>query len=371
MGSLLRQSIPKATLAFLVTAAVAATANPNEGLVHSEWSNESNGLKARLAVRRSKVTNGSGIIATYQELKNVSDVINPLTLSATPDNMTFTVTDSDGRPVAKKLTSAFSGKEFGTLQLTLPFDSFLRVRIGPTDHGIPRDTSAHLDLGIKCCWALPNKEYDLSAVLEIPRTKQDGYTTPWHGRIELPQVHIPMTSPPPVAAELEHLIHDLGEKMLSKNGRISEAAFDQMSLINDPRVVPWYVKAVKTDRYGSKCSALDRLGYFAGDEAFEGLKLGATTEGKDVGSASNKKVAATLADNIRIYALNGLARCNHPDAPALILSLHNDSSRSIRLNVIQAAAKMATADSLAIIKSHVNDADSVVAREAKRLLSEK
>ena len=41
----------------------------------SEWSEESHGLKARLALSRWNVTNGSGVIATHLELKNVGGTL--------------------------------------------------------------------------------------------------------------------------------------------------------------------------------------------------------------------------------------------------------------------------------------------------------
>ena len=347
-------------------AAVTLKGDDNE----SEWSEESNGLEARLALCRWKVTNGSCIIATYLELKNVGDTANPLLLTVTPDNMSFRVTDKNGKEVAVNTIRSFNGKLFGTPGLVVPFDSSMRVRIGPTGHGIPVDVAAHLDLGIKFCWGLPQDEYYLSAVLDIEKsTKLSDAGNPWHGRIELPRVLIP-TKPSLIAPEkLDALIQELGTKMLSKNSRESEEAFRQMSLTDDPRVVAWYVKAVATDRYGSKCEALDRLGYFDGDEAFEGLKLGVATKVEDIGNATNREVAESLVNNIRHYAVRGLARSPHPQAAAFLLSLHDDSSKTIRLAVVQAAAKMATTESLALVQLHIDDEDPIVREEADRLFN--
>ena len=363
-----------AALTALATTVLAATpevpaATPNDDESRSKWSDESNGLRARLALRRWKVTNGSGIIATYLELQNVGDLANPRTLSVTKENTIFKVTDKDGKEIKPNRSGPFSGMTFGTTKLVLPMDSFLRFRIGPTGHGIGRDAAAHLDLGIDYCWNFPKQERYLSAVLQIEKSKdKDDFHEPWHGRIELPPVLIPMASPTIDPDKLAEVIEKLGTRMLAKDGRKSERAFEQMSLIDDPRVVQWYVKAVQDDRYGSKCSALGRLGYFDGDLALEGLKIGINTKGTDIGSASRPKVADSLAINVRHYAANALARSPHPEAKSLLLSFHNDKAKTIRLSVVQAAAMMGTAESMEIVKLHTNDQDPIVQSEAKRLL---
>ena len=336
-----------ATLLAITTLATSIYAAPPNEDSSAEWSVESNGLKARLAPRRWKVTNGSGIIATYIEFQNEADLINPRTLSLTSENIVFRVTDKDGKEIEPNHSGPFSGMKFGTTKLVLPMDSFLRLRIGPTGHGIGGDVAAHLDLGLNYCWNLPDQEFYLSAVLSIEEAKdEDSFEEPWHGRIELPRVLIPMTSTVTDPDKLGDLIEELGRAMLSKNSRDSEKAFDEMSLIDDPRVVKWYVQAVKNDRYSSKCSALDRLGYFDGNLALEGLKIGINTQGKDVGNATRPEVAQSLAVNIRHSAVLALARSPHPEAKSILLSFHNDKAKTIRLSVVQAAAKIGTAESL-------------------------
>ena len=358
-----------ATLLAITTLATSIHAATPDDASGSEWSVESNGLKARLAPRRWKVTNGSGIIATYIEFQIVGDLINPRALSLTSKNIVFRVTDKDGKEIKPDRSGPFSGMKFGTTKLVLPMDSFLRLRIGPTGHGIGGDVAAHLDLGLNYCWDLPDKEFYLSAVLSINEAKDgDSFEELWHGRIELPRVLIPMTSPVTDPDKLGDLIEELGTRMLSKDSHESEKAFDEISLIDDPRVVNWYVQAVQDDRYNSKCSALDRLGYFDGDLALKGLKIGINTQGEDVGNAARPEVANSLATNIRHYAVNGLARSPHPEAKSILLSFHNDKAKTIRLSVAQAAAAMGTAESMKIVKLHTDDEDPLVKSEAKRLL---
>jgi len=211
------------------------------------WSEESNGLRARLSLRYSHVLNGTGIIVTYLELQNVSDVGNPMLVAVDRQSMTFRMTDADGQDVPMS-GGAFNGPDFGTLELVLPHDSSIRFRIGPTGWGIPGDQAALVDLGSSFGWVLPrdSKKHYLHAVLEIPKLKKDRSERGirWHGRLELPPVLVP-TKPVPVDPTIVgQLINELGTKMLSQNGRESEAAVRELSLINDPRVIPWYVKAV-------------------------------------------------------------------------------------------------------------------------------
>ncbi|NNJ27677.1 HEAT repeat domain-containing protein [Alienimonas chondri] len=335
------------------------------------WSEESNGLRARLSMRRSHVSNGTGIVVTYLELKNVSDVGNPMLVTVDRDGMTFRVTDPDGRDVPG-MFGPFSGREFGTPELTLPYDSSIRFRIGPTGWGIPGDQAALVDLGSSFGWALPRdgNAYDLRGVLEIAKAKDDRSArgVRWHGRLELPRVRIP-TGPEPVdPAAVGPLIKELGGRMLAANGRVSEAAMRELSLIDDPRVIPWYVKAVKSDRSGLKFHALDRLSRLEGDDALAGLKIGMATRGADIGNATTAAVAAGSAENIRHKAAVALARSPHPQAKALLLSMEEDPSEAVRITVIQAAARMESAESLALLKRRAQDGDPRVRGEAARLL---
>ena len=335
-------------------------------LHHSDWSERVNGFRARLSIKRLKISNGSCIMATYLELDNQGS---PKSFIKSVDSMTFRVTDKDGNEVAVNRGMTFSGWAGGTPRLTLPHDSSIRFRIGPTGHGIGRDLAAHLDLGIDYCWSLPKGDYFLSGILEVVSTMQsDEAVDPWHGRIVLPRVLIPTTDTNPLeSSELGRLINTLGGKVIANQGEISEDAANQLSLINDPRVVPWYLKALSTQKYDLKHLALDRLAYFESGEAFEGLKIGFNTQTNDFDGSLKPKLAQALTRNIRVCALNGLARSPHPDARKYLLGFHNDADPSIRLGIIQFAARLGTEESKLIVKAHMSDDDSMVKGEAIRL----
>lgn len=323
-------------------------------------------------MRHAEVNNGTGIVWVYLELKNLGDMGNPLLLKVDLDSMSFRVTDADGGDVPT-MFGPFSGRIFGSADLTLPHDSFIRFRIGPNGHGIPADRAALVDLGPEYGWALPHdgKAYHLHAVLEIAEDRDDNdeWGVRWHGRLELPPVRIP-TEPDPVdPATLGPLIEKWGAQAVRDEGRASADAVRRLSLIDDPRVIPWYVKLVKNDRSSLRAEALDRLSRFEGDEALEGLKIGMATRGEDVlAHCTTPKVARQSAEGVRHYAAIALARSPHPRAEALLLSMHDDRSYAVRITVVQAAAQMETPESLDVLARHTDDADASVASEAVRVL---
>jgi hypothetical protein len=354
--------------------ATAAGAGPatTQAATEGAWSKQSNGLRARLSLRRSSVSNGTAIVTTYLELSNVSDIGNPMLLKGTP--IKFSVSDGDGRDVPVS-GGAFDGMTPGTIELVLPHDSSMRYRIGPCGWGVPGDQAALLDLGPNYGWALPRdgKTYYVSGVMEVAEGKDERSErgTAWHGRIELPRVRIPTEAEPRDPKALGPVIEKLGAKMLAENESASEAAMGELSLIDDPRVVPWYVKAMKTDRYSLKFNALDRLARCDGEEALAGIKIGMATQGKDIGNCTTPALAADSANEIRHCAAIALDRSRHPQAKPLLWTMEHDPADAVRLTVIQSAAEMKTLESLELLKRATRDADEGVRDEAVRLLKDR
>jgi hypothetical protein len=333
----------------------------------SSWSDASNGLRARLFMRLSHVSNGTGIIVTHLELSNVRDGGAPLLVTVHDRSITYSVADADGHDVPMA-GGGGSGPFFGRLELVLPCDSSIRFHVGPWGWGIPADQAALVDLGPSFGWALPRdgKAYYLRAVLELPKVREDRNERGvcWHGRLELPRVRIPTEPEPLDPNTVGPLIDELGAKMLANDAQ----AVRQLSLIDDPRVIPWYVKAVRTDSYDLRFNALDRLARLEGDAALEGLSIGMATQGDDIGNCTTAAVAASMAENIRHKAATALARSPHPQAKALLLSMEEDPARGVRLTVVQTAARMNTPESLALLKRRTLDNDATVRGEAARLL---
>lgn len=335
------------------------------------WSEPVNGLRARMTMKRSEVFNGTPMIATYLELQNVSDVGNPMNVAWRRERMDFRVVDADGRELPKAM-GPYSGGGFHVHDLVLPYDSRLSFNISCRGLGVPADKAALIDLGPPNCWIIERdgKDYYLEASFEIPQSKRDREdpTRPWHGRIELPRVQIPLEAPQRDQARIGGLVQELGARMLGKDATASERAVRSLSMIEDDRVIPWYLKAMDTNSYSLKFAALDRLARFKSDEALRGLKIGMTTRGADIGSCTTDAVAAQMAENIRHAAAGALSRSPHPDAKRLLLSMWNDPSPAVRITVLHALGKMDSQESLELLKRMTEDPDESVRKEAQRYL---
>ncbi|MHC4248117.1 MAG: HEAT repeat domain-containing protein [Planctomycetota bacterium] len=323
-------------------------------------------------MKRSEVFNGTPMIATYLELQNVSDVGNPMKVAWRRERMDLRVVDADGRELPKAM-GPYSGGGFHAHYLVLPFDSTLSFSISCRGLGVPADKAAVIDLGGMNNWVIQDDANDhyLEASLQVPQSERgrDDPTRPWHGRIELPRVRIPLEAPQVDQARTGELIQELGTRMLGKDGTASERAVRSLSMIEDERVVPWYLKAMDTDRYDLKCAALDRLARFKSDEALRGLKIGMTTRGADIGSSTTDAVAAQSAAGVRHFAACALSRSPHPDAERLLLSMWDDPYDGVRITVLHALAKMDSEESLELLKRMAEDPDESVRGEATRYLN--
>ncbi|MCH8890830.1 MAG: HEAT repeat domain-containing protein, partial [Myxococcales bacterium] len=231
------------------------------------------------------------------------------------------------------------------------------------------DQAALIDLGWSDNWTIKKDAGDcfMHATLEVEKVKRssDNSIRAWDGRLELPPVKIPMQAEPIDQATIDARIRDLGGKMLSKNGRDSEEAVRALSLIDDPRVIPWYVMALDTDSYSLKFAALDRLSRFNTDEALAGLKKGMATRGTDIGNRRDSdELGEQLASNIRNSAAQALARSPHAEAKRLLLTFWKDPDESVRLNVLHALGRMDSPKSLELIKKMTADKSEMVRGEA-------
>ncbi len=269
---------------------------------------------------------------------------------------------------------AYDGGGWQKFELLLPATATLSFSMACSGAGVPPDQAGLMDLGPNhvLLFKRDGKDYFFQLVIDSPgtyRPNPDG-TYDWHGKIELPAVKVPLTAPKMDAKAALQAIEKWGPKLLSKNGNESAEASRELSLIDDERVIPWYVKAVATDSYELKFMALDRLSRFKGDEALAGLKIGMATKGSDIGNCTTAQVADECADGIRHSAALALARSPHPDAKRLLLTMADDSSRSVRLTVMQTLAGTNTPEGWAVVAKMTGDKDDMVRGEAERLLKE-
>jgi hypothetical protein len=363
----MRAMLKGAPWLLLISLAASTTARGNDDDAEG-WSEPSNGVRGRLVMRCSHVINGTMIVATHVELKNVWDVANALAVDVSDKHFTFRVTDAEGKDLPDS-PAIFSGIQAPLPDLILPFDGSIRFRIGPRGFGIAGDKAALLDLGPNFGREIPKdgKTYFLRGVFEVPKmpNNRTGPAVRWQGRIELPPVRIP-TQPDPIdPATLGPIIEAVGARLVTGD----ESAVREMSLIDDPRVAPWYIKAVQTRNYSLKLTALDRLSRMEGDDALSGIEIGMRTMASDIANTNTLALAVTSAEAVRHSAALALARSPHPRARSLLFSMEKDPARSVRLTVVQAAARINTPESLAIVQRGTQDNDGTIRREATRLLN--
>jgi hypothetical protein len=337
------------------------------------WSKDVNGLLARLSLKRGEVFNGTPIMSAYLELHNSSDIANPISINWPGKWLKFSVTRDDGKNVPPS-GLAYDGMIVEVPDLILPFDSTIRINVSQHGAGVEADRAALLDFGGDQCWSLPRDggQYTLSAVLEIPTAKDppgNNPARPWHGRIEIPGVSIFPREGPIDPALVGPRIDELGTEMLDKNSLRSDQAVRELSLIDDPRAIPWYIKAMNTDSYELKFAALDRLCRFSDAAALEGLRKGLMTRSADIGNCTSGTEASSMAENIREEAIDCLARSPLPQAKVLLFSMAQDADPNIRMTVAQAASQMISDDSLNVLEKLAQDADASVRTEATRCLS--
>ena len=113
-------------------------------------------------------------------------------------------------------------------------------------------------------------------------------------------------------AKMGDIIDHLGSAMFSKYSYESEEAIDALDQIHDERVIPYFLKASETNRYGLKFSALHALSKFDSESAFMALQRGLESEEEDI--------------NILLAAAWGLVRSPHPE--------------SYPLSIVEAAASL-------------------------------
>lgn len=154
------------------------------------WSSRVNGLQARLSLARRQALNGTPLIATYLELRNVANVANVMEVPLNLESLQFEVVDDQG-----KLLSPTNGPydelsvEVGTLRL--PHDSYLRFDISHHGAAIPKNQAALLDLGVLHIWVFSpgdKRSYYLRGRFAVDPRKD----RTWSGMIQIPKVKIPV-----------------------------------------------------------------------------------------------------------------------------------------------------------------------------------
>jgi len=336
------------------------------------WSEPVNDLRARIEFKRREIVNGTPILATYLVLKNVRNGLGGMSLPWSTDHLKFSVVDDPGNEVRNESMNYSGGGGLGVTELIIPNRGELKVDISYSGLGIPADKLALIDLGWNDNWVLDASHgtcfFKARLVVAKSDKKQDDRVELWHGEIALPPVLIPIGAEPIDSATVAERTEILGARMLDVSSGLSDEARQALSLIDDPRVVPWYLRAMETDRYDLKHAALGRLARLEGDEALAGIKKGMSTQGKDIGNCSRPELAASSANNIRLSAVYALARSPHPDAKSLLKSMTSDRYEGVRMTAMQAMARLKMPAAQEVLEKMAHDPSETVRNEAKRIL---
>ena len=172
-------------------------------------------------------------------------------------------------------------------------------------------------------------------------------------------------------AKMGELIGRLGKEILSERDEKASLAAKKLANIQDERVLPYFLKALKVGRYGMKFCALNALAKFNNDHAFQGLKYGLEVSGKDfIRNSTTMAVANSLAKNIIHTAIHSIAKSPHPKAIPFLLSKRDDEMDEIRLTVVHALGRMSANKAIPILEEMKNDKSKIVRGEVGRYLEE-
>jgi hypothetical protein len=168
---------------------LSASPRATTGSDDTGWSSTVNGLQARLSLARGQALNGTPLITTYLELRNVANVANVMEVPLNLEAIQFEVVDDQDKLLARtSLPYDELSVELGMLRL--PHDSYLRFDITHHGAGVPKNQAALLDLGLLHVWLFSpgdKRSYYLRGRFSIEPRKD----RTWSGTIEMPKVKIP------------------------------------------------------------------------------------------------------------------------------------------------------------------------------------
>ena len=269
-----------------------------------------------------------------------------------PNSFKVTVTNADGKPVVQP----HAGMNFGGL-------------FGPQK--IPAKGNYIFELFLPH-WATFEETGNYSIVANRTLTISKYTPERWDSnqkRTNVPaQVSAKIEIVPQDKEKMGKIISALGEAMLGGDTDKAESAAFRLSYIEDERVIPYFVKALEKRNYSQKFTALMALAKFNNDAAFQALKKGMDTQGKDMANTPNTEVANQLADNIRDAAAAALSRSPHPDAIPFLLTRRHDTAEGVRLTILHVLGKMKPAEAIPILQEMAGDKSQRVSDEAKRYL---
>lgn len=204
------------TACLLVCVADLCSAQTNTNRVYtSDWSEVTNGLRARLEISDSGRVDGKiHYSVVYLELENRSDVLNPMEIYFDDANgLKSQLTDDSGAP-PPPIGEVVSEFVPGPYWISLPLGATLKFPISAEGHTLMPQTEGMAVVlhgggngngGVAAAWVVPDQateDYYLSASLSVPPPTNSfakwSFTPPdpprlhpWQGVLQLPKVKIP------------------------------------------------------------------------------------------------------------------------------------------------------------------------------------
>jgi hypothetical protein len=149
------------------------------------WSKPENGLQARLVLVQRPKLNGTRQLHPYLELRNVSDIAYPLKVRCDSGHVKFELVGTDGKVIRSGWSLPRSGPHPDPGTVVLPFDSSIRIGMGCSTWGVPKDAPAMIatDSG---AWVLKQEETGkvfLRVTIKGEKIESEPDRT-WHGTIQ-------------------------------------------------------------------------------------------------------------------------------------------------------------------------------------------
>ena len=169
------------------------------------------------------------------------------------------------------------------------------------------------------------------------------------------------------SAALGKLIEEYGETMLRTKGeKEGDNAVLALAWIDDPRVVPYFSRALALRSYTLKFIALHVLGKFPTNEAFSALQAGMKTRAADFDPGEQ---SAASAANIRTAAAGALSRSEHPKAREYLIAQYGDEAEGVRITVLHALAAKSLEETKPLLLEMAKDGNPRVRELAQRYLN--
>jgi hypothetical protein len=123
----------------------------------NQWSQDTNGLQARLVLVEKEKLYGTRWLVPYLELRNVRDLSNQVEVNLDGRHLEIELVNGDGEPVRSGWSLSRSGPTAELNTVILPRDSSIRISLENRNWGIPPNAAAMVstDSG---AWVIPEGE---------------------------------------------------------------------------------------------------------------------------------------------------------------------------------------------------------------------